>query len=166
MPGFASAAALLTIVIAGVLPPGGSFTDDDNNVHEGGIEAIAARKITLGCNPPFNDRFCPDRELTRAEMAAMTSRARGLPPIDTDFFTDDNGHVLEGAINRIAAAGITQGCNPPANDRFCPDRRLSRAEAAGFLARALKLPASTTNFFTDDTDMCWRGRSTASRRPE
>ncbi len=150
MPGFVSVAALLTIVIAGVLPPGGSFTDDDNNVHEGGIEAIDARNITLGCNPPFNDRFCPDRQLTRAEMATMISRARGLPPTDADFFTDDDGHVLEGAINRIATAGITQGCNPPDNDSFCPDRPLSRAEAAGFLARALKLPASATNFFVDD----------------
>ena len=36
---------------AGQLPPGGTFTDDNGNEHEGMIEAIAAAGITLGCNP-------------------------------------------------------------------------------------------------------------------
>jgi hypothetical protein len=132
------------------LAPGGTFTDDDGIVHEGGIEAIATEQITEGCNPPFNDRFCPDRLLTRAEMATMVARALSLPGTATDHFVDDDGHVLEGAINRVAEAGITVGCNPPANDRFCPNRNLSRAEAAGFLARALGLPAPTRDFFDDD----------------
>ena len=34
------------------LGPGGSFVDDDGNVHEAYIEAIAAEGITRGCNPP------------------------------------------------------------------------------------------------------------------
>ncbi|MDH4117662.1 MAG: hypothetical protein OEW30_09755, partial [Acidimicrobiia bacterium] len=38
----------------------GSFSDDEGSVHEGDIEAIAAAGITKGCNPPANDRFCPD----------------------------------------------------------------------------------------------------------
>ena len=133
-----------------LLPPGGTFTDDDGDTHEGGIEAIAAEGITQGCNPPFNDQFCPDRDLTRAEMATMVSRALGLPATTVDYFIDDDGHVLEGAINRIAEAGITQGCNPPDNDRFCPNRKLTRAEAAAFLARALGLPATTVDYFVDD----------------
>ncbi len=146
----AALALLAALLPVAALAPGGTFTDDDGSVHEGGIEAIATEQITVGCNPPFNDRFCPDRELTRAQMAAMISRAESLPSTGTDHFVDDNGHVLEGAINRIAEAGITQGCNPPANDRFCPDRSLTRAEAAGFLARALHLPAATRDFFNDD----------------
>ena len=144
---FALVAALLPVA---AVAPGGTFTDDDGSVHEGGIEAIAAEQITVGCNPPFNDRFCPNRVLTRAEMAAMISRALSLPATGNDHFTDDDGHVLEGAINRIAEAGITQGCNPPSNTQFCPDRTLTRAEAAGFLARALHLPVSGTDFFDDD----------------
>lgn len=150
MPILTSALTITAILVAGVLPPGGTFTDDDGNVHEGGIEAIAAEGITLGCNPPFNDRYCPDRELSRAEMVTMLARAIGFPATSIDFFIDDDGHVLEGAINKAAAAGVTAGCNPPANDRFCPDRKLTRAEAAAFLARALKLPGSPTDFFTDD----------------
>jgi glucose/arabinose dehydrogenase len=150
MTSVAALALVAALLPVAALAPGGTFTDDDGNVHEGGIEAIAAEQITVGCNPPFNDRFCPGRVLTRAEMAAMVSRARSLPATNTDHFIDDNGHVLEGAINRLAEAGITQGCNPPANDRFCPDRNLTRAEAAGFLARALTLPATGTDFFEDD----------------
>jgi len=150
MTSIASYALVVALLPLAALAPGGSFTDDDGIVHEGGIEAIAAEQITVGCNPPFNDRFCPDRVLTRAEMAAMITRALSLPPEGTDHFVDDNGHVLEGAINRIADAGITLGCNPPINDRFCPQRSLTRAEAAGFLARALGLPASSDDFFDDD----------------
>ena len=33
-------------------------------------------------------------------------------------FTDDDGHIFEGAIEAIAAEGITRGCNPPANTMF------------------------------------------------
>jgi glucose/arabinose dehydrogenase len=140
---------LATLPIA-ALAPGGTFVDDDGSVHEGGIEAIAAAGITVGCNPPFDDRFCPDRLITRAEMATMIARARSLPPTNTDHFIDDNGHVLEGAINRIAEAGITLGCNPPANNRFCPNRGLTRAETAGLLSRTLGLAAASRDFFSDD----------------
>ncbi|HEX9863371.1 MAG TPA: hypothetical protein VGC03_00230, partial [Acidimicrobiia bacterium] len=150
MTSIASYALLVALIPLAALAPGGTFTDDDGIVHEGGIEAIASEQITVGCNPPFNDHFCPDRVLTRAEMAAMIARALSLPSGSTDHFVDDNGHVLEGAINRIADAGITLGCNPPLNDRFCPQRSLTRAEAAGFLARALGLPASGDDFFDDD----------------
>lgn len=150
MTSIATFALLVALLPAAATAPGGTFTDDDGIVHEGGIEAIAAEQITVGCNPPFNDRFCPDRVLTRAEMAAMIARALSLPASDTDHFVDDNGHVLEGAVDRLAEAGITVGCNPPANDRFCPDRDLTRAEAAGFLARALSLPDSSDDAFADD----------------
>ena len=128
----------------------GTFVDDNNSVHQNGIEAVAAAGITVGCNPPANDRYCPDRDVTRAQAATFLARARALPDDGNDYFDDDNGHTLEGGINRVAAAGITQGCNPPANDRFCPDRSLTRAQMATFLVRALDIPHSSTDFFTDD----------------
>jgi glucose/arabinose dehydrogenase len=150
MTSIAAFALLVATLPLAALAPGGTFTDDDGSVHEGGIEAIAAEEITVGCNPPFGDLFCPERLISRAEMATMVSRARSLPPTATDHFVDDNGHVLEGAINRIAEAGITVGCNPPANDRFCPDQGLTRAQAAAFLARALGIGASPNDHFVDD----------------
>lgn len=142
--------ALVLALLAAVLPPGGTFVDDDGNVHEGSIEAIAAERITLGCNPPVNNRFCPEDSVNRGAMAAFVDRALGLAPTVTDHFVDDEGHLFETAINRLATAGITRGCNPPANDRFCPDDDMTRGEMAAMLARAFRYPGSSLDRFTDD----------------
>jgi hypothetical protein len=56
------------------------------------------------------------------------------------LFVDDDGSVFELAIDRLGTAGVTLGCNPPANDRFCPGDRVTRGQMAAFLARALDLP--------------------------
>lgn len=133
------------------------FTDDDGHLFEGDINAIAADGITRGCNPPDNDNYCPDRTLTRAEAAAFVARALNLPAATTDWFSDDDGLTLEGEINRLAEAGITRGCNPPNNDLYCPDRTLTRAEAAAFLARALNLPVATQDWFADDNGLTLEG---------
>ena len=69
-------------------------------------------------------------------MAAFLSRSLDLPPTPTDFFIDDDGSIFEGDINRLAAAGITKGCNPPINDRYCPDSTVTRGQMAAFLHRA------------------------------
>jgi len=130
--------------------PGGTFTDEDGSVFEGAIEAIAADGITFGCNPPGNYLYCVGDSVTRGQMAGFLVRALDLPPTSTDFFTDDTGSVFEGAINRLAEAGITRGCNPPANDMVCPDRTLNRGEMAAFLARAFELTASSLDHFVDD----------------
>jgi hypothetical protein len=123
------------IAAAEPLPQGDTFTDDNGSVHEGDIEAIAAAGITHGYNPPANDRYCPDQVVTRGEMAAFLVRALELTDRAANPFLDDDGSVFEADIERLAAAGITQGCNPPQNDRFCPDAPISREQAAALLAR-------------------------------
>jgi hypothetical protein len=137
-------------LLAAALAPGGSFVDDDGSVHEGSIEAIYAEGITLGCNPPANDRFCPEQAVDRGTMAAFLARAFSLPTADRDHFGDDDGHLFESAINRLADAGITRGCNPPANDAFCPDSDMTRGQMAAMLARAFEYPPSDTDRFDDD----------------
>jgi hypothetical protein len=132
------------------LPPGGTFIDDDLTPAEGFIEAIAAVGITKGCNPPANDKFCPDRTLTRAEMASIFVRALHLPSASDHPFTDTADSVHVNNVDALAAAGITKGCNPPANDRFCPDRKVTRGEMAAFIARAFALPPGTPDQFSDD----------------
>ncbi len=52
-------------------------------------------------------------------------------------FVDDDGNVHEPAIETIADAGITAGCNPPVVDRYCPAAAVTRAQMAAFLVRAL-----------------------------
>ena len=142
--------ATTLVLLLAMLPPGGTFVDDDGSVHEGGIEAIAAEEITVGCNPPGNTRFCPRQAVTRGQMAAFLARALSLPPNSTDRFGDDQGHIFEEAINRVAAAGITLGCNPPVNTRFCPGRPMTRGEMAAMLARAFGYPPGTVDRFDDD----------------
>ena len=148
----------LTLVLVGLVAPiasaapepGGSFVDDDGSVHEGAIEAIAALAITVGCNPPVNDRFCPGRPVTRGQMAAFLSRALHLPPADSHGFVDTDGSVFARDIDRLAAAGITRGCNPPVNDRYCPDRAVTRGQMAAFLGRAFHLDGAVGDSFEDD----------------
>lgn len=141
--------AIAAVAGAEGLPPGGTFIDDDGDVFEPSIEAIYAEGITVGCSD--RAQFCPDRGVTRAEMAAFLARALNLPAASGDFFTDDNSSIFNGDINRIAEAGITNGCNPPANDRFCPNNVLTRGEMAAFLVRAFDLlPATEPDRFQDD----------------
>jgi hypothetical protein len=140
----------LTMVSGAEPPPGGSFVDDDGNVHEGQIEAIAAEGITKGCNPPARDRYCPNDPVTRAQMASFLVRMLNLADATDDHFTDDEESIHRGDIDRLASAGITRGCNPPANDRYCPDEPVTREQMASFLARALNLRSASRDHFTDD----------------
>lgn len=128
----------------------GRFLDDDDSVHEADIEVLDALGITRGCNPPLNDRYCPEDQVTRGQMAAFLSRALGLPTTSVDYFTDDNGSVFQADINSIAAAGITLGCNPPDNDRYCPNDQVTRGQMAAFLRRAFALPGTSIDYFVDD----------------
>ncbi|RLE22643.1 MAG: hypothetical protein DRJ50_07320, partial [Actinobacteria bacterium] len=54
-----------------------------------------------------------------------------------DLFTDDNDSIFEADIDRLGTAGVTRGCNPPTNTRFCPNANVTRAQMAAFLHRAL-----------------------------
>ena len=141
------------------LPPGGSFVDDDGNVHEGFIEAIAADGITRGCNPPINDRYCPNDPVRRDQMAAFLVRALSLDDDGgKDWFTDDDGSTFEADINRLAAAGITAGCNPPVNDQFCPGETVTRGQMAAFLVRAYGYnDAGDGDWFGDDDGDVFEG---------
>jgi hypothetical protein len=62
----------------------------------------------------------------------MTVRALGLSSPGGDAFSDDDGHWAESAINIFANAGLTRGCG---SGRFCPNRTLTREEAASFFLR-------------------------------
>jgi SpoIID/LytB domain protein len=128
-------------------PPTPQFDDISGNVFENAINWLAAEKITLGCNPPANTRFCPSTEVTRGEMAVFISRAMGLPSPVGDHFSDDKGKFYESAANRLYEAGITTGCG---GGRFCGDQLLPREQMAVFMDRALGLPATSVDYFIDD----------------
>ena len=113
-----SGALMTSLPAAGQLPPGGTFSDDDGNTHEGMIEAIAAVGITLGCNEE-GTLFCPGVPVRRDQMASFIARGFELPATTEDFFPDDEGNTHEDNINRLAAAGVTEGLEDGSYD---PDR--------------------------------------------
>ena len=128
----AEMAAFLTRALD--LPPTsgvGSYEDDDGHALEAEIASLQAAGITTGCT---TTAYCPERQVTRAEMAAFIVRGFSLPPSSQNPFPDADGHALEAEIAALEAAGITTGCTPT---RYCPERQVTRAEMAAFLIRAL-----------------------------
>ncbi|MBW3606376.1 MAG: S8 family serine peptidase [Actinobacteria bacterium] len=110
------------------------FSDDDASPHEVGINRLAQANIARGCT---GTRFCPHTPVTRGQMAALISRALDLPSAGVDAFADDGRNQHEAAINALAAADITSGCDAGRPDRFCPDDTVTRAQMAAFLARMM-----------------------------
>lgn len=114
-------------------PPGpDAFTDDEGHWAESVFNSLSAAGTLRGCDPPANTLACPDATVTRAQVGAIVRRALGLPP-GPDAFTDDDGTWAEADIDALAAAGITNGCEP---GRYCPDDPMKRMEAATFMLRA------------------------------
>ena len=100
------------------------------------IERFADLGVTVGCRTePL--RYCPDRVVTRAEMATFLQRALSLDiPAEPAGFTDvDRESVHAGAIDALRAAGITQGCGTEPL-RYCPDQPVLRGEMATFIHRS------------------------------
>ncbi len=106
------------------LPPaeGDYYADDASSPYQADINRLAEAGVTIGCS---ETSFCPDAFATRAELASFVSRALALPAATRDYFTDDEGLIHEGDINRLAEAGITTGCG---GDRYCPSDTVTREE--------------------------------------
>ncbi len=128
----------------------GRFADDDFSTFVADIEWLAAAEITLGCNPPYNTLFCPNQTVTRGQMAAFLVRALGYTDTPDAGFVDTVGHLFENEINKLAAAGVTRGCNPAeGNTKFCPNDRVTRGQMAAFLVRAFGYHNIGDLIFTD-----------------
>jgi hypothetical protein len=116
------------------LPAGpDAFGDDNGSPYEQAINAIAKAGITTGCSqdPPA---YCPDQDVSRGQMAVFLTAALALPD-GPDAFGDDNGSPYEKAINAVAKAGITSGCDAQ-KKLYCPDQAVSRGQMAAFLHAA------------------------------
>jgi hypothetical protein len=129
-------------------PYQGYFRDDETSVHEDDIDKLFEAGITKGCNPPLNDEYCPQREITRGEMAAFLRRNLELPDVENDYFADDDASIFNADINSLAEAGIAFGCS---ETEYCPDVPLLRDELAELFVRAYGYDnPDGVDFFTDD----------------
>jgi hypothetical protein len=84
--------------------------------------------------------------------AVVTVVVGALTALAAGTFSDDDGNTHEGNIEAIAAEGITKGCNPPANDLYCPDDPVTRGQMAAFLVRAMGYTDNGGSDLFDDDD--------------
>jgi hypothetical protein len=109
--------------------PGNAFFDH--------ITILKNKDVTRGCT--FDaQKYCPDRAITRAEMAMLLAKAVNISalPNSTPYFEDVlPSHPAFVAIQAIRNAGITLGCSTIPS-KFCPDETLTRGQMAALIARA------------------------------
>ena len=109
------------------------FVDDDGNTHEQAINRIADAGITVGCADEPEPLFCPDRAVTRAEMAAFMLRATGrgdVAPARSNTFSDvPEGEWFTDYVHAFAETGIDTG----RDGEWRPDDALTRLEMAYWL---------------------------------
>lgn len=118
--------------------PEDAFDDDDDSVHEGSIDRLAAIGVVSGTGERSYD---PDGEVTRGQLASVLVRAveQRLSlqlPTKGDTFTDDDGSVHEPSLDKAALAGVVDGHG---DGRFDPNGAMRRDHVASFLVRALDL---------------------------
>ena len=113
------------------------------------VERMYQLEVTTGCGD--GSGFCPDREVSRAQMAVFLTRAFKLPdgpdpgfddvPVDAWYFDQ---------VAALAASGITTGCGDGSG--FCPSRATTRAQMATFLHRAINRPPDVSGADCDFVD--------------
>ncbi|HDR7806671.1 TPA: S-layer homology domain-containing protein [Bacillus cereus] len=109
-------------------------TDDiTGGWYEPAIRDLNRRGIMLG---EGNGIFAPNRAVTRAEFAQLTSRSLNLPAGDASFKDlNDANPTLRDGIKRTASAGIIKGRG---DGYFDPNTPITREEAAVIVNKALQ----------------------------
>ena len=123
-----------SVSVPAVTAPGTTFSDVKNHANKAAIEALASRGIINGMG---QGTFMPNKTMTRAEFAAIVTRALGLAAKDTKAFTDvPSSKWYAGYIGTANSSGIVNGVG---SGKFNPDGTITRQEAAAMVAREAKL---------------------------
>ena len=127
------------------------FADIDGGVWWAAhTERLAELGITRGCETgPL--RYCPYEQVKRGQMATFLVKAFDLPPGPVAGFADVAATGVHAPnIDALAEAGITAGCDTR-RARYCPEKPVTRAQMATFLARAtgvIEIPEPTPPTYT------------------
>lgn len=139
----------------GQIPPPPYDDLGGDTTHRFPIACVAARSIAAGVGPRA---YGPTAPVSRAQMATFLERlivasGAGVPGDVADAFADDETSLHETAINRLAAMQVVGGVG---DGRYDPEGRVTRAQMATFLARALwvaqggALVGAERDYFVDD----------------
>ena len=116
------------------------------------IVTLVANGVTAGCG---GGNYCPDANVTRAQMAAFLLKAKHgvcyVPPPCTGSFTDVAcPSLFADWIEALADEGITGGCG---GNNYCPGNVVRRDQMAAFLMKAEHgssyTPPACTGVFID-----------------
>ena len=111
------------------------FTDMNNHWAKASVNNMGSRKVVTGVG---NGEYEPDRNMTRAEFAAVMVRALGLAPgKGSSSFSDvASTEWYCGYIQTAAAYGIIKGYS---DEEFGPADTITREQAMTMIARAMKI---------------------------
>jgi len=141
-----------------------SKTFDDIAAHwaKANIELLAGKLVVDGVT---DSEFQPDRNITRAEFAALVVRALGLNTnVSGSSFSDvQSNDWFAGVVAAAAKAGLVDGYE---DGTFKPNNTINREELAAMVVRALKFAGVETSVsadkqaellakFADSSDIVW-----------
>jgi hypothetical protein len=134
-------ARMLDVVEGYDLPtdPPDAFTDVSGE-HRQRIDQLAAVGIVEGRD---GGTYAPEEPVRRDQMASYIARTLEEVTGDTlptaDVFADEIHEAHDGNVRKLAAVGVVQGVD---DGLYGPDRNVTRAQMASFLARGLDHLAS------------------------
>lgn len=127
-----------------------SFADMQGHWAEEDVTLLASKLLAHGSPEGL---FAPEEEVSRAEFAALLTRALGLRLVEGDtapMFHDvheDDWFVKE--VAAAADAGLIRGFE---NGEFRPDAAITREEMSVMLMRALQAAGTDTSSLVEDAD--------------
>ncbi|MDH5420516.1 MAG: S-layer homology domain-containing protein [Acidimicrobiia bacterium] len=159
--------ALVALVTALVVAPAVAvashgFTDvPDSHLFHNNIQWMKDNGVTLGCNPPANDKYCPNNTVNRGQMAAFMQRLAENKVVDAatavtaetatlattatnaNNSTQLNGQASSHYENPVAAI-VVGGVNLPLNTVVEVGEVTASAPAAGALIISATLTPNTS----------------------
>ena len=118
-----------------------SFTDVASHWSKADVELLANKLVVDGAT---DTTFQPDRNITRAEFAALVVRSLGLSSATaTSNFTDVKSDAwYASTVATAAKAGIIDGYE---DKTFRPDAQITREELAAMVIRAMNYASISTS---------------------
>ncbi|WP_245856037.1 S-layer homology domain-containing protein [Paenibacillus rigui] len=111
-----------------------SKTFDDLKGHwsQADVELLASKLVVNGTT---DSSYAPQKEITRAEFAALLVRALGLTEVNAAKFNDVQANDwFTGAIGAASQAGLVEGFE---NGTFQPNANITREQMAVMITRAM-----------------------------
>lgn len=138
------------------------FKDVEKHWAKDAVNEMGSRMVISGTG---GDMFEPDRNITRAEFAAIIVRALGLGSVSgKTLFKDVSGaDWYNGSVITAAEYKIISGYG---NGKFGPNDRITREQAMSMVANAMKLTGMTVEFTDVESDSLLAGYADSNKASE